>query len=133
MRAFHSCMLLVSLTCLALIAPTQGSSGASGGHLLYETGLHGSTQHPENSSRVVTVSSGRGVDSEAGHQGSAHHESDHGPKNLSGVPIVTFKWHHVQEPYVVVLWIFVAGMAKLGGYFRFTYNSMYTICSYTIA
>lgn len=109
---------LVLLTCLALIAPMQGTSGASGGHLLYGTGQHGPTRHLENSSRVVTVSSERVVESEAGHQGSGHHES---AKNLSGVPIVKFKWNHVQQPYIAVLWIFVAGMAKLGACFRFTY------------
>uniref|UniRef100_H3CAB9 Sodium/hydrogen exchanger n=1 Tax=Tetraodon nigroviridis TaxID=99883 RepID=H3CAB9_TETNG len=30
-----------------------------------------------------------------------------------GIPVVTFKWHHVQEPYYVALWILVAGVCKL--------------------
>ncbi|ROL45804.1 Sodium/hydrogen exchanger 3 [Anabarilius grahami] len=33
--------------------------------------------------------------------------------NLTGLPIVTFKWHHVQTPYLVIVWVFVAALAKL--------------------
>lgn len=33
---------------------------------------------------------------------------------LTGLPVVTFKWHHVQRPYQVALWILVAGVCKLG-------------------
>lgn len=40
---------------------------------------------------------------------------DHGNSSvLAGIPVVTLKWHHVQEPYQVVLWILVAGLCKLG-------------------
>lgn len=35
--------------------------------------------------------------------------------NLTGLPIVTFKWHHVQTPYLVIVWVFVAALAKLSG------------------
>lgn len=31
-----------------------------------------------------------------------------------GIPIITFKWDHVEAPFLVVLWILVAGLAKLG-------------------
>uniref|UniRef100_A0A8C1JGR0 Sodium/hydrogen exchanger n=1 Tax=Cyprinus carpio TaxID=7962 RepID=A0A8C1JGR0_CYPCA len=34
-------------------------------------------------------------------------------KNLTGLSIVTFDWHHVQTPYLVITWVFVAGLAKL--------------------
>uniref|UniRef100_A0A7N6A4W0 Sodium/hydrogen exchanger n=1 Tax=Anabas testudineus TaxID=64144 RepID=A0A7N6A4W0_ANATE len=30
-----------------------------------------------------------------------------------GIPIITFKWDHVEAPFLVVLWILVAGLAKL--------------------
>uniref|UniRef100_A0AAQ4RTD3 Sodium/hydrogen exchanger n=1 Tax=Gasterosteus aculeatus aculeatus TaxID=481459 RepID=A0AAQ4RTD3_GASAC len=32
---------------------------------------------------------------------------------VGGIPVVTFKWHHVETPYQVALWILVAGLAKL--------------------
>ncbi|XP_056335717.1 sodium/hydrogen exchanger 3.1 [Danio aesculapii] len=38
-----------------------------------------------------------------------HHQTE----NLTGLPIVTFKWHHVETPYLVALWVFVAALAKL--------------------
>ncbi|TRY96395.1 hypothetical protein DNTS_029324 [Danionella cerebrum] len=33
--------------------------------------------------------------------------------NITGLPIVTWEWHHVQTPYLVVIWVFVAALAKL--------------------
>uniref|UniRef100_A0A3B4TY56 Sodium/hydrogen exchanger n=1 Tax=Seriola dumerili TaxID=41447 RepID=A0A3B4TY56_SERDU len=40
--------------------------------------------------------------------------TDHGHgSGITEVPIVTFKWHHVDAPYLVALWILVAGLAKL--------------------
>lgn len=40
---------------------------------------------------------------------STDHESD-----ITGIAVVTYEWHHVEGPYLITLWIFVAGMAKMG-------------------
>lgn len=32
----------------------------------------------------------------------------------TGISVMTFKWDHVETPFVVVSWILVAGLAKLG-------------------
>ncbi|KAG8442683.1 hypothetical protein GDO86_011468 [Hymenochirus boettgeri] len=37
----------------------------------------------------------------------------HGEETPSSLQIVTFKWHHVQDPYIIALWILVASLAKI--------------------
>ncbi|XP_075399088.1 sodium/hydrogen exchanger 3 [Tenrec ecaudatus] len=44
----------------------------------------------------------RGVEVEPG----AHDSTE-------GFQVVTFKWHHVQDPYIIALWILVASLAKI--------------------
>uniref|UniRef100_A0A665VVY9 Sodium/hydrogen exchanger n=1 Tax=Echeneis naucrates TaxID=173247 RepID=A0A665VVY9_ECHNA len=39
-------------------------------------------------------------------------QTEHGVV-ITEVPIVTFKWHHVEDPYLVALWVLVAGLAKM--------------------
>ncbi|KAK5854633.1 hypothetical protein PBY51_004812 [Eleginops maclovinus] len=40
-------------------------------------------------------------------------EHVHGSSVITGIPVVTFKWHHVETPYLIALWILVAGLGKL--------------------
>ncbi|KAI3358127.1 hypothetical protein L3Q82_003125 [Scortum barcoo] len=41
-------------------------------------------------------------------------QSEHGHgSGITGIPIVNFKWHHVETPYLVALWILVAFLSKL--------------------
>ncbi|XP_060915523.1 sodium/hydrogen exchanger 3-like isoform X2 [Labrus mixtus] len=39
-------------------------------------------------------------------------EHGHG-SSVTGIPIVKFQWHHVESPYIIALWILVAGLGKL--------------------
>ncbi|PWA16759.1 hypothetical protein CCH79_00017868 [Gambusia affinis] len=42
----------------------------------------------------------------------SHHEHG-GGHNATGIPIVSFKWHHVETPYLVALWVMVCFFGKL--------------------
>ncbi|KAK2830656.1 hypothetical protein Q5P01_018587 [Channa striata] len=62
------------------------------------SGDHGSTS---SSTAANEPDSGEG---DGGH---------HGGGNLTTLPIVTWKWEHVTEPYLVALWILVCWLCKL--------------------
>lgn len=38
----------------------------------------------------------------------------HGASPITTLPIVTWKWEHVSEPYLVALWVLVCWLCKLG-------------------
>uniref|UniRef100_A0A8C8J7S1 Sodium/hydrogen exchanger n=1 Tax=Oncorhynchus tshawytscha TaxID=74940 RepID=A0A8C8J7S1_ONCTS len=51
---------------------------------------------------------------EPGVVGSNHSQAGGGHgSSISGIQIVTFKWHHVEAPYLIALWILVAGVSKM--------------------
>lgn len=37
-----------------------------------------------------------------------------GDSGLTSLPIVTWKWHHVEQPYLMALWVLVCWLCKLG-------------------
>ncbi|XP_050992505.1 sodium/hydrogen exchanger 3.2 [Labeo rohita] len=40
-------------------------------------------------------------------------DSGHGSSTITTLPIVTWKWHHVETPYLVALWILTCWLCKL--------------------
>lgn len=69
---------------------------------------------------VLLIGLNSGVSEVQGDEGLKHQKSEcnrneheHG-SNSTGIPIVTFKWHHVQTEYLVALFVLVAFLAKLG-------------------
>lgn len=34
--------------------------------------------------------------------------------HITGIAVVRYEWHHVASPFLVTLWILVAGVAKMG-------------------
>ncbi|ELK31234.1 Sodium/hydrogen exchanger 3 [Myotis davidii] len=45
--------------------------------------------------------------------GAFEEEPDKEHEKSHGFQVVTLKWHHVQEPYIIALWILVASVAKI--------------------
>uniref|UniRef100_A0A3P8NHF3 Sodium/hydrogen exchanger n=1 Tax=Astatotilapia calliptera TaxID=8154 RepID=A0A3P8NHF3_ASTCA len=47
-------------------------------------------------------------------ESSHSNESQHGhSSNITGIPIISFKWHHVETPYLVAFWVLVSFLGKL--------------------
>uniref|UniRef100_A0A3B4AHW0 Sodium/hydrogen exchanger n=1 Tax=Periophthalmus magnuspinnatus TaxID=409849 RepID=A0A3B4AHW0_9GOBI len=71
---------------------------------------------PDVQKQLATILTGEGVffgieaKSKSDHSHNGHHQN---ASSITGIPIVTFKWHHVEMPYTVALWILVAGLGKL--------------------
>lgn len=47
------------------------------------------------------------------------HLHEHGQSSVTGIPIVTLKYHHVETPFLIALWVLVVFLAKLGMYQTF--------------
>ncbi len=63
--------------------------------------------HNYSSKSSATENTGNSTDSSTGGDG-------HAPSAISTLPIVTWKWHHVETPYLVALWILTCWLCKLG-------------------
>ncbi|KAJ4928183.1 hypothetical protein JOQ06_015977 [Pogonophryne albipinna] len=69
------------------------------------TGLNAGT----TSSPGHETDSGHGT----GEEDSSHGESGHEGEPITTLPIVSWKWHHVSTPYIVVLWVLVSWLCKI--------------------
>lgn len=95
--ALSLCMLLLVSTSLSLASDDTG---------------HRSTISSDNGN-----TSSSGSDTETGHDTSGdteHGGGGHENEPITTVPIVSWKWHHVETPYLVALWILVSWLCKLG-------------------
>ncbi|XP_034091945.1 sodium/hydrogen exchanger 3-like [Gymnodraco acuticeps] len=63
----------------------------------------------------TTSSPGHQTDSGhgTGEEDSSHGESGHEGEPITTLPIVSWKWHHVSTPYIVVLWVLVSWLCKI--------------------
>uniref|UniRef100_A0AAV2K059 Uncharacterized protein n=1 Tax=Knipowitschia caucasica TaxID=637954 RepID=A0AAV2K059_KNICA len=105
--------------------------GGSGRRLHLSGGVPASdraTQRPSHSHRHGCVQEQASGSDPADHGGATEESSDvpgtsssneseggsgHGAP-ITTLPIVTWKWHHVEAPYIVMLWILVCWLCKLG-------------------
>lgn len=68
----------------------------------------GDTDHSSTSSSEHANTSSSGQD------GHTEHDGGHGGGPITTLPIVSWKWHHVETPYLVALWILVCWLCKIG-------------------
>lgn len=112
------CMLLMVSRGLSLDSETRAHEA---GHE-----AHGATESPHSGTGTgteghdVTGDSGHGDSGhgdgghgDSGHDDGGHGDGGHGAGPITTLPIVTWKWHHVTQPYLVTLWILVCWICKL--------------------
>ena len=71
----------------------------------------GGTEHVTGEGTEHVTGEGTGHDNATGGGG-------HGAAVITTLPIVTWKWHHVETPYLVALWVVVCWRCKLGELFH---------------
>ncbi|XP_061885525.1 sodium/hydrogen exchanger 3-like isoform X3 [Entelurus aequoreus] len=65
-------------------------------------------------SLIVFILGANGVEIPEQQRNSGSNASEHGhAPSITGIPVVSFKWHHVEPPYLVALWVLVAFLSKL--------------------
>ncbi|XP_063041114.1 sodium/hydrogen exchanger 3-like [Engraulis encrasicolus] len=74
-------------------------------------------EHHDASSTTTDTGGGEHGTSGGGDSHGDSHGDEHGDghavANITTLPIVTWKWHHVETPYLVTLWILVCWLCKL--------------------
>ncbi|KAI3358126.1 hypothetical protein L3Q82_003124 [Scortum barcoo] len=100
--ALFLCMFL-----MLTLRPSLASDGT-------KRSVTASSDRSSGLSTKTTPDSGHGSTSDSGHNttgdaGGGGHE----PAAITTLPIVTWKWHHVEQPYLVALWILVSWLCKL--------------------
>ncbi|XP_026204643.1 sodium/hydrogen exchanger 3.1 [Anabas testudineus] len=99
--ALFLCMLLMVSRCVSL---PSGDNNISTETVETQQGMRSSSDHGSSSGSGT----GNTQNSDEGESG-GHHAGG----NLTTLPIVTWKWEHVIEPYLVALWILVSWLCKL--------------------
>lgn len=99
----------VCLSILLLLSRSLASGDADHASTDHASTDHGSTDHGSASSSDHANTSGSGHNNaDSGHGGG------HGGEPITTLPIVSWKWHHVEAPYLVALWILVCWICKIG-------------------
>ena len=89
--------------------PGGGTEHVTGEGTEHVTG--GGTEHVPGGGTEHVTGEGTGHDNATGGGG-------HGAAVITTLPIVTWKWHHVETPYLVALWVLVCWLCKLGELFH---------------
>ncbi|XP_030065583.1 sodium/hydrogen exchanger 3 [Microcaecilia unicolor] len=61
---------------------------------------------------LMVILAGLAIGDAGGGQHTTDSKEGHNVQS-EGLQIVTFKWHHVQDPYIIALWILVASLGKI--------------------
>lgn len=106
------------LSMLLLLSRSLASSDADHGSTDHGSTDHGSTDHDSTDHSSTDHGSASSSDhantSSSGHDNAdGGHDSGHGGEPITTLPIVSWKWHHVETPYLVALWILVSWTCKI--------------------
>lgn len=66
-----------------------------------------------NVPQLTTTSNSNVTSNNETHNATTHPPGGHGG-SITTLPIVSWKWHHIEAPYIVALWVLVCWLCKLG-------------------